>query len=133
MTAGTRSQRPRSFTEIDVPKLLLFADRDVIQAVKTSSASAAAEVAGRDVTKAAAHSAQEIKRYRRGLSSSDVLDVAVFNLGNLARQTIQHQAELKMLCLIVNQISHVMMLVEGMSLAVNQWDQKLRDASWAPQ
>ena len=42
----------KELTEIDVPKLLLFADRDVIQAVRTSSTSAAAEVAGRDPTKA---------------------------------------------------------------------------------
>ena len=116
----------KELTETDVPKLLLFADKDAIQAVRTSSASAAAEVAGRDVTKAAAHSAPEIKRYRQGLrndelSSSDVLDVTVFNLGNLARQTIQHQAEPRKLSLIMNQTSHMMMLVEGTSLAVNQW------------
>ena len=64
------------------------------------------------------------------MGSSDVLDVTVFNLGNLARQTIQHQAEPRMLRLIMNQTSHIMMLVEGTSLAVNQWDLKLREANW---
>ena len=73
----------------------------------------------------------EIKRHRQGLrrdelSSSDVLDVTVFNLGNLARQSIQRQAEPRMLRLIMNQTSHIMMLVEGTSLSVNQWDKKLR-------
>ena len=90
------------FKELTVPKLLLFADKDVIQAVRTSSASAAAGLTGRGLTKAGQRNAQEIKRYRQGLrkdelSSSDVLNVTVFNLGNLARQTIQHQAEPRML------------------------------------
>ena len=35
-----------------------------------------------------------------------------------------------MLRLIMNQTSHIMMLVEGTSLSVNQWDQKLRNANW---
>ena len=36
-----------------------------------------------------------------------------------------------MLRLIVNQTSHIMMLVEGTSLAVNnQWDRKLKEANW---
>ena len=65
------------------------------------------------------------------MSSSDVLDVTVFNLGNLARQTIQHQAEPRMLRLIMNQTSYIMMLVEGTSLAVNYWDKKLREANWS--
>ena len=104
----------KELTEIDVPKLLLFADKDVIQAVRTSSASAAAEVAGR----------------KDELSSSNVLDVTVFNLGNLARQTIQRQAEPRMLRLIINQTSYIMMLVESTSLAVNQWDKKLQEANW---
>ena len=77
----------------------------------------------------------EIKRHRQGLkvdelSSTDVLDVTVFNLGNLARQSIQRQAEPRMLRLIMNQTSHIMMLVEGTSLAVNQWDEKLRAEGW---
>ena len=45
-------------------------------------------------------------------------------------QTIQHQAEPRMLRLITNQTSHIMMLVEGTSLTVNQWDKKLRAANW---
>ena len=77
----------------------------------------------------------EIKRHRQGLrvdelSSTDVVDVTVFNLGNLARQSVQRQAEPRMLRLIMNQTSHIMMLVEGTSLAVNQWDEKLRAANW---
>ena len=64
------------------------------------------------------------------MSSSDVLDVTVFNLGTLARQSIQRQAEPRMLRLIMNQTSRIMMLVEGTSLSVNQWDQKLREANW---
>ena len=43
------------------------------------------------------------------MGSSDILDVMVFNLGNLACQTIQHQAEPRMLRLIMNQTSHIMM------------------------
>ena len=43
------------------------------------------------------------------MGSSDVLDVTVLNLGNLARQTIQHQAEPTMLRLITNQMSHIML------------------------
>ena len=35
-----------------------------------------------------------------------------------------------MLRLIVNQTSHIMMLVEGTSLSVNQWDRKLKEANW---
>ena len=35
-----------------------------------------------------------------------------------------------MLRLIMNQTSHIMMLVEGTSLAVNQWDEKLRAEGW---
>ena len=78
---------------------------------------------------------RQIKRDRQGLrkdelSSSDVLDVTIFNLGNLARQSIQTQAEPRMLRLIMNQTSHIMMLVEGTSLSVNQWDQKLKSANW---
>ena len=30
----------------------------------------------------------------------------------------------------MNQTSHIMMLVEGTSLAVNQWDEKLRAENW---
>ena len=82
----------------------------------------------------------EVKRHREGLKrdemgSSDVLDVTVFNLGNLAHQAIQRQAEPRMLRLITNQTSHIIMLVEGTSdpgtsLAVNQWDKKLKEANW---
>ena len=64
------------------------------------------------------------------MGSSDVLDVTVFNLGNLARQSFQRQAEPRMLRLIMNQTSHIMMLVEGTSLPVNQWDEKLKEANW---
>ena len=35
-----------------------------------------------------------------------------------------------MLRLIMNQTSHIMMLVEGTSLSVNQWDKKLKEANW---
>ena len=85
----------------------------------------AAEVAGsRDPTRAAHYSTQEIRRNRQGLCkdelrTSGVLDVTVFNLGNLARQTIQHQAKPRILRLIMNQTLHIMMLVEGTSLTVS--------------
>ena len=115
-------------TEGDVPKLLLFADRDVIRRVRTQAAGSAEPAAGRDIRGARAFAQTEIKRHRQGLkvdelSSTDVVDVTVFNLGNLARQSIQRQAEPRMLRLIMNQTSHIMMLVEGTSLSVNQWDQ----------
>ena len=35
-----------------------------------------------------------------------------------------------MLRLIMNQTLHIMMLVEGTSLFVNQWDKKLKEANW---
>ena len=46
--------------------------------------------------------------------------VAPVLIVNLARQSVQRQAEPRMLRLIVNQTSHIMMLVEGTSLSVNQ-------------
>ena len=132
-----RHTEPKSkeLSELDVPRLLLFADQYVIQTVRTTSASSTAEVATRDPTIAPHVGDIEVKRHRQGLridemGSSDVLDVTVFNLGNIARQTIQHQAEPRMLRLIMNQTSHIMMLAEGTSLAVNQWDRKLREANW---
>ena len=126
----TESKSPE-LTEGDVPNLLLLAERDVINRVRTEAAGSVAQVAGRDTRGARAFAQTEIKRHRQGLrrdelSSSDILDVTVFNLGNLARQSIQRQAEPRMLRLIMNQTSHIMMLVEGTSLSVNQWDQKLR-------
>ena len=122
----TESQSPE-LTEGDVPNLLLFAERDVIHRVRTEAAGSVAQVAGRDTRRAREFAQTEIKRHRQGLkrdelSSSDVLDVTVFNLGNLARQSIQRQADPRMLRLIMNQTSHIMMLVEGTSLSVNQWD-----------
>ena len=59
-------------TGTDVPKQLLFADKDVIQAMRTSSASAAAKVAGRDVSRDAAHSAHEIKAIQTGSAEGRV-------------------------------------------------------------
>ena len=131
----TESKSPE-LTEGDVPKLLLFAEREVINRVRTEAAGSVEQVAGRDTRGARAHAQIEVKRHRQGLrrdelSSSDVLDVTVFNLGNLARQSSQRQAEPRMLHLIMNQTSHIMMLVEGTSLSVNQSDQKLRSANWA--
>ena len=126
----TESKSP-DLTEGDVPRLLLF----LIRRVRTQASSSAEPDARRDVRGSRAFAQAEIKRHRQGLkvdelSSTDVLDVTVFNLGNLARQSIQRQAEPRMLRLIMNQTSHIMMLVEGTFLAVNQWDEKLRDANW---
>ena len=59
--------------------------------------------------------------------SSEVLDITVLNLGNVAQQTIQRQAEPRMLRLITNQTSHIMMLAQGASLTVKKWDKKLRE------
>ena len=132
---GHTEPKSPELTEGDVPKLLLFADRDVIRRVRTQEASSAEPAAWRDVRGSRAFAQTEIKRHRQGLkvdelSSTDVVDVTVFNLGNLARQSIQRQAEPRMLRLIMNQTSHIMMLVEGTSLSVNQWDEKLRAANW---
>ena len=128
---GTAESKSLELTEGDVPRLLLFADREVIQQVRAGSVE---QVTGRDTRGVRAFAQTEIKRHRQGLrrdelSSSDVLDVTVFNLGNLARQSIQRQAEPRMLRLVVNQTSRIMMLVEGTSLSVNQWDRKLRSAN----
>ena len=86
----TESKSPE-LTEGDVPKLLLFADRDVIRRVRTQAASSAEAAARRDIRGSRAFAQTEIKRHRQGLkvdelSSTDVIDVTVFNLGNLARR-----------------------------------------------
>ena len=78
---------------------------------------------------------REVKRQRQGLqmnemSSSGQLDVTVYNLRNLARQTIQHEAEPRIRSMLMNQISHIMIVVEGSSLTVNQWDNRLREQEW---
>ena len=127
--------KSRELTEGDVPRLLRFADREVINRVRTQAAGSVEQATGRDTRGMRAFAQTEIKRHRQGLrrdelSSSDVLDVTVFNLGNLARQSIQRQAEPRMLRLIMNQTSHIMMFVEGTSLSVNQWDRKLKSANW---
>ena len=101
----------KELTQTDVPRLI-FAERETILAARASSSSGATEVAGRDSSRAAHYSTQEIKRNSQGLrrdelSSSEVLDITIFNLGNLARQTIQHEAEPRMLRLIMNQTSHI--------------------------
>ena len=129
MTTGTQSPSHRSSLKVTC-RIFCFLQREM-----SSTAGSVAQVAGRDTRGARAFAQTEIKRHRQGLrrdelSSSDVLDVTVFNLGNLARQSIQRQAEPRMLRLIVNQTSHIMMLVEGTSLSVSQWDQKLREANW---
>ena len=122
----TESQSPE-LTEGDVPNLLLFASKEVINQVRTQATSSSEPAMRRDLRGSRNFGQAEIKRHRQGLrvdelSSTDVLDVTVFNLGNLARQSVQRQAEPRMLRLIMNQTSHIMMLVEGTSLAVNQWD-----------
>ena len=122
-------------TEGDVPNLLLFAPKEVIKRVRSQAASSSGPAMRRDLRGSRNFGQAEIKRHRQGLrvdelSSTDVLDVTVFNLGNLARQSIQRQTEPRMLRLIMNQTSHIMMLVEGTSLAVNQWDEKLREEGW---
>ena len=130
----TESQSPE-LTEGDVPNLLLFAPKAVIDRVRSQATSSSEPAVRRDLRGSRNFGQAEIKRHRQGLrvdelSSTDVLDVTVFNLGNLARQSIQRQAEPRMLRLIMNQTSHIMMLVEGTSLAVNQWDEKLRAEGW---
>ena len=130
----TESKSPE-LTEGDVPNLLLFAPREVINRVRSQATSSSEPAMRRDLRGSRNFGQAEIKRHRQGLrvdelSSTDVLDVTVFNLGNLARQSIQRQAEPRMLRLIMNQTSHIMMLAEGTSLAVNQWDEKLRAENW---
>ena len=130
----TESKSPE-LTEVDVPNLLLFAPKEVINRVRTQATSSSEPAMRRDLRGSRNFGQAEIKRHRQGLkveelSSTDVLDVTVFNLGNLARQSVQRQAEPRMLRLIMNQTSHIMMLVEGTSLAVNQWDEKLRAENW---
>ena len=59
---------------------MLFADRDVIQALRAPSSSGAAEVAGPDPTRAARYSAHEIKSNRQGLrKDASFPDFGVFN------------------------------------------------------
>ena len=60
----TKSQSPE-LTEGDVPNLLLFAERDVINKVRTEAAGSVAQVAGRDTRDARAYGQTEIKRHRQ--------------------------------------------------------------------
>ena len=62
--------KSKELTEGDVPKLLLFADRDVINTVRTTGASSAAEVAGRDPSGARAFAEVEVKRHHHGLKGT---------------------------------------------------------------
>ena len=99
-----------------------------------SASLAVAELTGRDPTINENFCEREIKRQRQGLqinemSSSEQLDVTVYNLGNLARQIVQHE-EPHMLRVLMNQTSHIMILVEGSSLTVNQCHIKLRTKEW---
>ena len=64
--------KSRKLTEGDVPKLLLFADRDVINTVRTTGASSAAEVAGRDPSGAQATAEDEVKRHPQGLRKDEM-------------------------------------------------------------
>ena len=122
----TESKSPE-LTEGDVPKLLLFADRDVLRRVRTQAAGSAEPADRRDVRGSRAFAQAERKRHRQGLkvdelSSTDVVDVTVFNLGNLVRQSFSETGRAEdVLRLIMNQTSHIMMLVEGSSLSVSQW------------
>ena len=63
--------KSKGLTEVDVPRLLLFADRRFIQTVRTTSASSAVEVAGRDPTRAPHAGVIEVKRHRQGLRTDD--------------------------------------------------------------
>ena len=134
MTTGTPSQSRLSSLRVTCQSFC-FLQIEVINRVRTQAAGSVEQATGQDTRGMRAFGQTEIKRHRQGLrkdelSSSDVLDVTVFNLGDLARQSIQKQAEPRMLRLIVNQTSHIMMLVEGTLLSVNQWDQKLKSANW---
>ena len=122
----------KELTEADVSQLHIFADRATINAARSAASNAAAEVAKRDSSRAVLYSSHEIKRNRQGLrekelSSSEALDITVLKLGDPARQMIQHQADVRMLRLIMNQTSRIMMLAEGASLAVNQWGKNSDD------
>ena len=126
----------KELTETDVPRLMLFAERDVIQALRASSSSGAAEAAGRDPSRAAHYSAQEIKRNRQGLRK-DELSSAKSSMSPSSTwatwrgKPFSTKPNRGCCCLIMNQTSHIMMLVEGTSLTVSQWDRKLRAANWA--
>ena len=129
MTTGTQSPSRQSSLRVTC-RIFCF-----LQIVKSSGGSEPKQLALRSQQPGETSEGQEPlvrsrSSVRQGLkvdelSSTDVLDVTVFNLGNLARQSIQRQAEPRMLRLIMNQTSHIMMLVEGTSLSVNQWDEKL--------
>ena len=87
-----------------------------------------ADLTGRGPTISEKFREREIERQRQGLqvnetSSSEQLDVTLYNLSNLARQTIQDEAQPRMLCMLMNQTSHIMLLVVGSSLTVNHWDE----------
>ena len=93
------------------------------------------QVTGRDSTLGEKHKERETKRQRQGLlvdelSSSEQLNVVVYNLGNLARQAVQHQAEPRMPRTLMNQTTHIVILAEGSSLTINQWDDKLHAREW---
>ena len=72
MTTGTQSPSHQKLTEGDVPRLLLFADRDVIQRVRTQAASSAEPAAWRDVRGPRVFAQAEIKRHRQGLKVDEL-------------------------------------------------------------
>ena len=61
----TESKSPE-LTEGDVPRLLLFADRDVIRRVRTQAAGSAEQATGRDTRGVRAFAQTEIKRHPIG-------------------------------------------------------------------
>ena len=79
----TESQSPE-LTESDVSNLLLFAPKEVINRVRSQATSSSEPAMRRDFRGSRNFGQAEIKRHRQGLrvdemSSTDVLDVTVFN------------------------------------------------------
>ena len=82
----TESQSPE-LTEGDVPNLLLFAPKEVINRVRTQATSSSEPAMRRELRGSRNSGQAEIKRHRQGLkvdelSSTDVLDVTVVKRAN---------------------------------------------------
>ena len=132
----------KDLSEDHMDQLQLFADanepgcrhrwRTSAPASSADPAPSVPELTGRDPTINEKFSEPEIKRQRQGLQMNEASSSEQLNITstNLARQTIQREAEPRMLHMLMNKMSHIMILVEGSPLTVNQWDSKLRAREW---
>ena len=134
MTTGTQSPSHLSSLRVMCRGFcFLQREREVINRVRTQAAGSVEQVTGRDTRGVRAFAQTEIKRHWQGLRRVKLIrrlgchclqpwqsSSPVYSETGRAKDAAPHH----------EQTSHIMMLVEGTSLSVNQWDQKLRSANW---